>query len=81
MQKNIQKMKKIAQVKIGISRLSAGSKTLIGKKVVGCMRNNPHFANPIPSLAIIETATNELSDALKALDGWCTSFITFKLPK
>ncbi len=74
-------MKKIAQVKIGISRLSAGSKTLIGKKVVGCMRNNPHFANPIPSLAIIETATNELSDALKALDGWCTSFITFKLPK
>jgi hypothetical protein len=55
--------------KLRFNRLSASDKVGLAAHVIGKMTNNPHFPNPTPSLAALDTAAQGLFQAQAALDG------------
>ena len=62
-------MRKIYLVKLGWKRLKPAQQVVKANEVITNLTGNPDFPTPIPTLATVQTAADELDAALLALDG------------
>lgn len=58
------------KVKAGLRGLNADQKLGKGKLVLGALSGNPHFPNPVPTLAELDAACIELQAANIAAMGY-----------
>jgi hypothetical protein len=63
------KQTNMSKAKLGFNKLSVANKVLRAKDIVAKTTGNPHFPNPVPSMATITTAIKDVETAESLANG------------